>query len=111
MLETAEILKFLATFSIITIFIYSIYYYINKSGFKLTAKGGKNIEILEARYFSKNRGLILAKVQDTIFFLSMDEKGIKKLKEWKSNESIKLKANGSKLEERSKNSNNGVIDD
>jgi hypothetical protein len=41
----------------------------------------------------------------------MDEKGIKKLKEWKSNESIKLKANGSKLEERSKNSNNGVIDD
>jgi len=92
LLESGEIVKFLASFSIIIVFIYSIYYYINRAGFKLTAKNGKNIKILETHYFSKNRGFILVKVKNSLFFLSLDENGIKKLKEWEENDSDGFKA-------------------
>ncbi|WP_200763820.1 flagellar biosynthetic protein FliO [Nitrosophilus alvini] len=84
MLEYGEILKLLASFSIIVIFIYSIYYYINRSGFGVFGKvgSGKAIKIEEIKHLSKNRSLILVKVKDTVFFLSSDDSGIKKIKEW-----------------------------
>ncbi|WP_187646988.1 flagellar biosynthetic protein FliO [Nitrosophilus labii] len=82
MLETQETLKFLATFSIIVIFIYVIYYYINKYGLKISSNRDKNIKIIESHYFSRNKGLVLVKIKKSFFFLSIDENGIKKLKEW-----------------------------
>ena len=82
MLDNIEILKFLASFSIIVIFIYSIYYFLLKSGFNLTSKGTKNIKIIESVHLSRNKLLYLIKVKETLFLLSLDEKGIKKIKEW-----------------------------
>lgn len=103
MLESGEIIKFLASFSIIVIFIYSVYYYISKSGFKLSPKSGKNIKILESFYFDKNRSFHLVKVKDTLFFVAFDEKGISKLKEWKEgNSEFKAESDESKKAEDGK---------
>ncbi len=63
-------------------FIYAIYYYLSKFNLKITTSGARNIKILESHFFAKNRGLILIKVKKSYFFLSFDEKGIKKIKEW-----------------------------
>ncbi len=82
MLENSEIIKFLASFSIIIVLIYSFYYYIKKSGFKFVPKAGKNIKVLESIYLSKNSSLQIVEVGDFIFLLSVDEKGISKIKEW-----------------------------
>lgn len=84
MLETQEILKFLASFSIIIIFIYSIYYFFSKLNFPKTK--GKSIQIIETHFFSRNRGFVLVRVKNSLFFLSIDEKGISKIKEWREEE-------------------------
>ena len=91
MLESSEILKFLASFTIIIVFIYSLYYYISKTGFKFSPKGGKNIKILETLFFSKNRSLQIIEVNDKIFLLANDEKGIHKIKEWDKKEFNEIK--------------------
>lgn len=86
MLDNVELLKFLASFAIITIFIYSIYYYINRYGIRVANKKEKNINVLETHYFSKNKALLLIEVKDKILLLSMDDKGFSKLKEWEKSE-------------------------
>ena len=86
MLDNIEIVKFLASFSIITIFIYAVYYYVNKNSFRLTSKKEKDIKILDSHFFSKNRALFFIEVKERFFLLSMDEKGFSKLKEWEKGE-------------------------
>lgn len=83
MLNSAELLKFLASFSIIIIFIYAVYYYVNRYGVKFAHKKEKDIKVLDSHFFSKNRALLLVEVKDKLLLLSMDEKGFSKLKEWK----------------------------
>ena len=86
MLEGSEVAKFFASFIILIVFIYALYYYISKIGLKFTAKNGKNIKILETLFFSKNRSLQLIEINDKILLLANDEKGIHKLKEWDKKE-------------------------
>ena len=80
--NSLEIAKFLASFSIIFIFLYAIYYFIKKFGWKPSFKSGKNIEIIDTLFLSKNRYLHLVRVRNFIFLLGIDEHGIKKIKEW-----------------------------
>jgi len=80
LLNSVEIVKLIAVFVIIVIALYAIYYYLNRFGGKLV---GKHIKILESRAIGKDRFLILAHVEDTLFLLSSEESGVKVLKEWK----------------------------
>ncbi len=82
MLEYSDIVKLIASLSIVVIFIYAIYYLLNKfAGGSIVQKKGA-IKIEELRYIAKGKGLCLVKVKDELFLLSFDESGIKKLKEW-----------------------------
>ncbi len=81
--ESYAIAKLLASFVIVVIFIYTIYYYLNNYQTKWTKKGQK-IEIVETKMIGKGRYLFLARIKDTEMLLSSDESGIKILKEWKS---------------------------
>ncbi len=83
--DSYEIVKFLASFALLFIGLYAIYYYVRNYGSRLNL-GGKDIQILETRMVGKNRYLILAKIKQSIFLLSSDESGIKILKEWKEGE-------------------------
>jgi flagellar biogenesis protein FliO len=86
--EYADYLKFISSFVIILIFIYAIYYAVNRYGtnFAINKKGKINIE--EIRYLSKNKGLFIVQVENSKFLFSFDEKGINKIKEWEATESL-----------------------
>lgn len=85
MQNSYEIVKFFASFTLIFIILYAIYYYIQKFGSKLPYSG-KEIEIIEMRMIGKNRFLLLVKVRQKIFFCASDEKGIRVLKEWNASD-------------------------
>jgi flagellar biogenesis protein FliO len=80
--ETYEYLKFIASFFIVLVFIYAIYYYLNNFT-SLKKSGGKEIEVLETKMIGKNSFLILARIKDRIFLLANDGTGVKILHEWK----------------------------
>jgi len=81
LLETQEIVKFLASFSIIVIILYSLYYFLAKSGFSISSKG-KRIEIVDTKSVGRNRGFLIVKVDDREYFFTVDEKGMKKIDQW-----------------------------
>jgi len=87
--EYADYLKFISSFVIILIFIYAIYYAVNRYGTNLVVNKKGKINIEEIRYLSKNKGLFIAHVENSKFLFSFDEKGINKIKEWEATESIK----------------------
>ncbi len=88
MFEYADYLKFISSFVIILIFIYAIYYAVNRYGTNLVVNKKGKINIEEIRYLSKNKGLFIAQVENSKFLFSFDEKGINKIKEWEATESL-----------------------
>ncbi len=84
--EYAELLKMTASFMIVLVIIYAVYYLLNRfnAAAYLNKKG--KIEIEEMRYLSKGKGLYLIKVRQEHMLLAFDEKGITVLKEWKDAE-------------------------
>ena len=76
-----EIVKFIASFTIIVIILYAIYYYLENIMTKLSPKG-KHIHVIESKMIGKNRFLLLVEVKDKILLLSSDEKGLGILQEW-----------------------------
>ena len=80
--ESYEYIKFLASFFIVIIFIYAIYYYIaNFTSLKIQ-KGGE-IEIKERKILGKNRFLYIVKIKDKNYLISSDESGMRVLDRWK----------------------------
>ena len=88
MFEYADYLKFISSFVIILIFIYAIYYAVNRYGTNLVVNKKGKINIEEIRYLSKNKGLFIAQIENSKFLFSFDEKGINKIKEWEATESL-----------------------
>ncbi|BCD68379.1 flagellar biosynthetic protein FliO [Nitratiruptor sp. YY09-18] len=82
MLDNYEIIKFLASFTLLVIILYAIYYYVSNFQPKFKS-GGKEIEVLETKVLGKNRFLYLIKVKDTTMLIAHDEQGMKLIKEWK----------------------------
>ncbi len=81
-----ELVKFIASFAIIVVILYVIYYYVQNFTTKLSPKG-KNIHIIESRMIGKNRFLLLVEVKDKTLLISSDETGTKVLQEWESQKS------------------------
>ncbi len=88
MFEYTDYLKFISSFVIILIFIYAIYYAVNRYGTNLVVNKKGKINIEEIRYLSKNKGLFIAQVENSKFLFSFDEKGINKIKEWEAEKSL-----------------------
>ncbi len=80
--DSFELVKFIASFAILIVMMYALYYYLNRLN-KNFSVGGKDIQILETKILGKNRSICLAKVKGIIMLLACDESGIKILKEWK----------------------------
>ena len=78
--ETLPLVKFIASFAIIVIGMYALYYYLNRFN-KIKAKGSE-IQIKEMQPLGKNRFLVLADIKENTFLLAVDEQGIKVLKEF-----------------------------
>ncbi|SMC09297.1 flagellar biosynthetic protein FliO [Nitratiruptor tergarcus] len=82
MQDSYAIIKFLATFSLIIIFLYALYYYFNNNFPKLS-KQNREIKIKETKILGRNRYIYLVEIKDDIILLASDENGIRVLKEWK----------------------------
>lgn len=87
MLDNWEIVKFLASFAIMVIILYALYYYAHNFTPKIASPKKKYIQIVESKIIGKNRFLMLVKVKDTILLLSLDEGGIKVLQKWEKESS------------------------
>jgi len=81
LLSSFELIKFIASFSILIVMMYALYYYLNRLNKNLSL-GGKDIQILETKILGKNRSICLAKVKGVLMLFACDESGIKVLKEW-----------------------------
>ena len=79
------IVKFVASFVILIVLMYGMYYYLNRIQKSFTTKG-KNIDIVESKMVGKNRFIFLMEINDSTLLVASDESGIKILKEWKKNE-------------------------
>lgn len=81
--EYAELLKLAASFVVVVVIIYAVYYLLNRfnAAAYLNKKG--KIQIEEMHFLSKGKGLCLVKIRDDKLLLALDEKGITVLKEWK----------------------------
>lgn len=82
MFEYAELLKLLASFAVVVVIIYALYYVLNR--FNATAylnKKGK-IQIEEMRHITKGKGLCLVQVEGKRLLIAFDEKNLSVLKEW-----------------------------
>ncbi len=83
--DYAYLVKFLASLTIVIVALYTVYYALSRYG--LTAKGSKgNIELLEVRPLSRGKSLFLVKVKNSVILLAVDDKSIKKIKEWEDEE-------------------------
>ncbi len=88
LLEYNYLLKFIASLVLITVLLYSLYYYVSRYTSFQIKSGKKMINILDIKYLSKNKGLVLVKIKDRTILLSFDEKGLRKIKEWKDEETV-----------------------
>lgn len=88
MLSSVIIVKFFASFGILVVLMYGIYYYLNHIQKHFQAKG-KNIHILESTMIGKNRYIFLLDIKDSHLLIASDESGIKILKEWEKDEDSK----------------------
>lgn len=70
-------------FFLIVAFLLAIYFFLSKFSFPIKMNGKGEILIKEVKYLGKNKLFLLLKVKDTEFLLSLDEKGVTKIKEWK----------------------------
>lgn len=82
MLDGIYLLKFLASFTILLVFLYAVYYYLKNYHPQLKAEG-KNIKVIESKMVGKNRFFYLVEVNDTQMLLVSDERGVHLIKEWK----------------------------
>jgi len=82
LLEAYDYAKVVASFLIVALFLYGIYYYLGQMGVAPRGRGGGRIRIVETRMVGKNRYLILAEVEGDRLLLASDENGVKILKEW-----------------------------
>jgi len=81
--EYAQLLKLTASFVVVLVIIYAVYYALNRfNPVTYLNKKGK-IRIEEMQFLSKGKGLCLVKIEDESLLLALDEKGITVLKEWK----------------------------
>ena len=87
MLDSVYLIKFIVSFAIVIVLIYAVYYFVNRYGLKLNTGSQGNINVKEIRFLQKNKSLCIVEVKDTTFLLALDESGIKKIKEWKKEES------------------------
>lgn len=80
--EYAELLKLAASFVVVLVVIYAVYYLLNRFNpvNYLNKKGELQIE--EMQYVSKGKSLCLVRVGQVRLLLALDEKGISVLKEW-----------------------------
>ncbi len=85
------IVKFFASFVILVVLMYGMYYYLNYIQKNFQAKG-KNIQILESTMVGKNRYIFLIDIKDSQLLISSDESGIKILKEWEKDGDSKKSA-------------------
>ena len=83
MLDSIDIAKFLASFVLLLIILYALYYYFHNFSSKLPMQG-KEIKIKEMRMLSKGRYLFLVEVKNKILLLASDENGMKILQEWEN---------------------------
>ncbi len=79
--DNIELVKFIASFSILVILLYGLYYYLQRLQNRLNLQG-KELKILETKSLGKNRYIFLVEAKGSKFLLSSDESGIKVLKEW-----------------------------
>jgi len=77
LLEDYNLIKFLIVFSLIIGTLLVIYVYINKVGPLPIQNKKRNIEIIEIRPISKDKGFILTKIKQKTYFFSFDSSGIK----------------------------------
>ena len=86
LLEYSYLLKFIASLVIVIILLYSVYYFVLRyTPFQL--KSGQNIiKVIDIKYISKGKGLILVKIKNSMILLGFDEKNLTKIKEWEDEE-------------------------
>jgi len=86
LLEYSYLLKFIASLIIVIILLYSVYYFVLRyTPFQL--KSGQNIiKVIDIKYISKGKGLILVKIKNSMILLGFDEKNLTKIKEWEDEE-------------------------
>ena len=82
MLDSIYLIKFFATFSILIIIMYAIYYYLKNHHPQFRSENSQ-IEVIESKMIGKNRYLFLVSVKESEFLLLSDEKGTIVVKEWK----------------------------
>ena len=82
-----EIVKFFASFAIVVIILYALYYYARNFTPQITSSKGKHIHIVESKVIGKNRFLMLVEVKDRVLLLSLDEGGVKVLQKWEKESS------------------------
>ena len=93
MLDDYNLIKFVIVFGIIVITLFAVYLYINKyGGFPVYNQKGK-IKILEIKQVSKDKGFILAQVQNKFFFFSFDNSGIKLIEKFENSLDEESKSN------------------
>ena len=85
MLDSVYLVKFLASFIVLLVFLYAIYYYIKNYHPQLKSEG-KNIKIIESKIVGKNRVFYLVEVNGTQMLLVADEQGMHLIKEWKQSD-------------------------
>jgi flagellar biogenesis protein FliO len=63
-----------------------VYYFVSRyTPFQL--KSGQNIiKVIDIKYISKGKGLILVKIKNSMILLGFDEKNLTKIKEWEDEE-------------------------
>ncbi len=82
MLDSYELAKFFASFALVVLFLYALYYYFGNNMAKFS-KQGREIVVKESRVVGKDRYILLVEVKGKTLLLASDEKGIRVLKEWK----------------------------
>lgn len=88
MFEDYSIAKFIFSFFIVVLLIYSFYFFIVKYGQKFSINPKGEIKIKDIKFFSKDKGFILAQLKDEEFFFSFDnQNGLKLIKTYKKEDS------------------------
>jgi len=82
LLEYTDILKFLSSFVIVVVIIYSIYYGINRYWKGLLPNQKSIIKILDIKFIGKDKGLAVVKANNKYYFLAFSEKNISIIEKW-----------------------------
>jgi len=95
LLEDYNLVKFIIVFAIMVGSLFGIYLYINKFGVLSVSNLKSNIKIIEIKHIGKDKGFILAQVENKSYFFSFDNSGIKLIEKFEKdiNEESRKKDN------------------